>query len=99
MSRGEVVTCSLTELDTTPQPGHAVAVSSAVTTCTTRVPSARRSTRTTRTPGSPNNNVVPSYTALGFLPPPEMSQLQTSEARGPSHATTRPMRAKSQLPV
>src|SRR5690625_3174405 len=71
MSFGEVVGYSLTDVDTTPQAGHAAAVSSAVTTRTTRVPSASRSTRATRTPGSPNNNVVPSDTALGSLPPPE----------------------------
>ena len=34
-------------------------------------PVGARSTRSTRTPGSPNNNVVPSDTALGSLPPPE----------------------------
>src|ERR1700739_3635941 len=97
MSRGEVLTRPFTEVDTTPHAGHAAAVGSAVTTCTTRVPSARRPTRSTRTPGSPNNNVVPSDTALGSFLPPEICKLQTSEGQGPPHATTRPMRAKSQL--
>jgi hypothetical protein len=52
-----------------------------------------------RTPGSPNNNVVPSDTAFGSFLPPEIRKLQTSEGQGPSHATTRPMRAKLQLPL
>src|SRR6195256_4700758 len=65
MSHGEVVTRAFTAVDTTPHDGHAAAVSLAVTACTTRVPSAQRSTRSTRTPGNPNNNVVPSDTALG----------------------------------
>jgi hypothetical protein len=38
---------------------------------TTQVPSAQRSTRSTCTPGSPTNEVVPSDTALGFVPSPE----------------------------
>jgi hypothetical protein len=58
MSRGDVVTRPFTEVENTPRDGHAAAISSAVTT--TRVPSGKRSTRSTRTPGSPNNNVVPS---------------------------------------
>src|SRR6202011_895003 len=104
MSRGEVVTCSLTELDTTPQPGHAAAASSAVTTCTTRVPSTRRSTRSTRTPGSPNNNVVPSDTALGSLPSPEcFATFRLQKAKGlhiqrhahESEITTARLRLKS----
>src|SRR5215207_222368 len=99
MSRGAVITRAFTDVDTTPHDGHAAAVSSAVATCTTRVPSASRSTRSTNIPGSPNNNVVPSHTALGPFLPPEIPQLQTSEGQGPPHATTRPMRAKSQLPL
>src|SRR5258707_6086539 len=67
MSRGQVDTRAFTDVDTTPHDGHAAAVCSAVATCTTRVPSASRSTRSTCTPGSPNNNVVPSDTALGSL--------------------------------
>src|SRR5690625_622700 len=83
MSFGEVVGYSLTDVDTTPQAGHAAAVSSAVTTCTTRVPSARCSTRATRTPGSPNNNVVPSVTALGFLLPSEsVATFRLRKAKG-----------------
>ena len=47
------------------------------------VPSAKRSTRSTRTPGSPNNNVVPSVTALGFLPPPEcFATFRLQKAKG-----------------
>ena len=66
----------------------------------TRVPSGKRSTRSTRTPGSPNNNVVPSNTGPWF--PSSVRKRcnsQTSEGQGPPHATTRPMRAKSQLPA
>src|SRR5271157_794995 len=88
MSLGEVITRAFTDVDSTPQDGHAAAVSSAVTTCTTRVPSAQRSTRSTRTPGSPNNNVVPSDTALGSFLPPEIRKLQTSEDQGPPPAAT-----------
>src|SRR5271166_3595178 len=81
MSLGEVITRAFTDVDSTPQDGHAAAVSSAVTTCTTRVPSAQRSTRSTRTPGSPNNNVVPSDTALGsFL---RLNASQHSDFRRP----------------
>ena len=91
MSLGEVITRAFTDVDTTPHDGHAAAVSSAVTTCTTRVPSAQRSTRSTRTPGSPNNNVVPSDTALGsFLPPECFATLQTSEGQGPPHCNDTP---------
>lgn len=42
MSRGDVVTRAFTDVDRTPHDGHAAAVSSAVATCTTRVPSASR---------------------------------------------------------
>src|SRR5512132_2795314 len=74
MSRGEVDTRPFTDVENTPQDGHAAADSSAVATWTTRVPSVSRSTRSTRTPGSPNNNVVPSDTALGSFHPPEIPQ-------------------------
>jgi len=46
---GEVAVRSFTDLDTTPHDGHVAAPASAVTTCTIRVPSAKRSTRSTRT--------------------------------------------------
>src|SRR5271167_688167 len=71
MSRGEVLTRSFTDVDNTPHDGHAAAAGSVVAMCNTRVRSEKRSTRSTRTPGSPNNNVVPSDTALGSLPSPE----------------------------
>src|SRR5271156_75916 len=83
MSRGEVLTRPFIDVENTPHDGHAAAVSSAVTAYTTRVPSAKHSTRSTRTPGSPNNNVVPSITALGFLPPPEcFATLRLQKAKG-----------------
>ena len=41
MSRGEVVTRPFTEVENTPHDGHAAAVCSAVTACTTRVPSGK----------------------------------------------------------
>src|ERR1700757_836233 len=81
MSVGDVVARPFTDVENPPHDGHAAAVSSAVTTCTTRVPSAQRSTRSTRTPGSPNNNVVPSDTALGsFL---RLNASQHSDFRRP----------------
>jgi hypothetical protein len=65
MSFGEVAVRSFTDLDTTPHDGHVAAPASAVTTCTIRVPSAKRSTRSTRTPANPNKFVVASNTPLG----------------------------------
>jgi hypothetical protein len=53
-------------VDNTPHEGHAAAVGSAVTACTTRVPSARRSTCSTRHAWQPENNVVPSDTTPWF---------------------------------
>jgi len=65
---GEVAVRSFTDLDTTPHDGHVAAPASAVTTCTIRVPSAKRSTRSTRTPANPNKFVVASDTPLALLP-------------------------------
>jgi|SRR6478672_11691562 len=87
-------------VDNTPHEGHAAAVGSAVTACTTRVPSARRSTCSTRHAWQPEKQcrtfghdpLVPVF-RLKFR------KLQTSEGQGPAHAATRPMRAKPQLPV
>src|ERR1700694_531069 len=104
MSRGEVDTRAFTDVDNTPHDGHAAAVCSAVATCTTRVPSASRSTRSTCTPGSPNNNVVPSYTALVSLLQSE--SVATSDFGRPrasscndtpyeSEITTAPLKLKS----
>jgi hypothetical protein len=68
----------------TPHDGHAAAAGTVVAMCTTRVRSEKRSTRSTRTPGSPNNNVVPSNTALGSLPPPEcFATFRLQKAKGP----------------
>ena len=53
-------------VDNTPHEGHAAAVGSAVTACTTRVPSARRSTCSTRHAWQPENNVLRSDTAPWF---------------------------------
>ena len=50
ISRGRVHTRPLTEMENTPQPGHADAHSSAVTTCTTRPSNASDSTRSTARP-------------------------------------------------
>jgi hypothetical protein len=50
MSRGRVQTRALTEVENTPQLGHAQALSSAVTTCTTRPPKASDSIRSTAKP-------------------------------------------------
>src|ERR1035437_7042667 len=47
MSRGRVQTRPLSVMESTPQLGHAAAVSSAVTTCTTRPPNASDATRST----------------------------------------------------
>jgi hypothetical protein len=52
--------------ETTPQAGHAAAVSATVTTCTVRAPSLTRSTRSTATSGRPNRIVVPSSIARGL---------------------------------
>src|ERR1700682_990091 len=104
MSRGEVDTRAFTDVDNTPHDGHAAAVCSAVATCTTRVPAASRSTRSTCTPGSPNNNVVPSDTALGSLLQSE--SVATSDFGRPrasscndtpyeSEITTAPLKLKS----
>lgn len=81
MPFGEVNTPSLTEDDTTPDPGQATAVLSAVTTrCTTRTSLARCSTRSTR--GNPNNDVVPSHTVLVPLSAEsEFRELQTPEGQ------------------
>lgn len=99
MSRGDVVTRPLSEVDSTPHDGHAGAVSSAVATCTTRVPSAKRSTRSTRTPGNPNNNVVPSDKALGPFVRLNASQLSDFRRPRAPYCNDTPVRAKSQLPV
>jgi hypothetical protein len=80
MSRGHVTTLPLHELDTTPHDGHAAAAGSSVTTRTTRAPSDKRSTRCTRTPGSPNNNVVPPTTALGCF---RLKAWQPSDSEDP----------------
>jgi hypothetical protein len=53
-------------VDNTPHEGHAAAVGSAVTACTTRVPSARRSTSSTRHAWQPENNVLRSDTTPWF---------------------------------
>jgi hypothetical protein len=47
MSRGLVQTRPLRQTESTPQLGHADAISSAVTTCTTRPPNASDATRST----------------------------------------------------
>ena len=59
MSRGREQAEPFTDVDSTPQLGHADAVSSAVTTCTTRAPDSSRSTRTTASPSMPSNRVAP----------------------------------------
>ena len=51
--------------------GTPPAFSLSVTACTTRVPSAQRSTRSTRTPGSPNAMSYRQTLALGSLRQPE----------------------------
>ena len=58
-SRGRVVTCSLTEDDSTPHAGHAAAPTSSITTCTRRPSpsSASPSTAATASPSMPNNSV------------------------------------------
>jgi hypothetical protein len=68
-----------TDLDTTPQAGHAEAAGSTVTTCTIRLPSGSQSTRTTRTPTNPNNFVVASDTPLVSFSPETLRNVQTSE--------------------
>src|SRR5450631_4397258 len=50
MSRGRVQTRPFRATENTPQLGHADAVSSAVTTCTTRPPNASDATRSTARP-------------------------------------------------
>src|SRR5271157_3698233 len=100
MSLGEVITRAFTDVDTTPQDGHAAAARSAVTTCTTRVPSAQRSTRSTRTPGSPNNNVVASVTALGSFPRLNASQHSDfKKDRGPHSIDTPRTRSDHRCPL
>jgi hypothetical protein len=100
MSFGEVAVRSFTDLDTTPHDGHVAAPASAVTTCTIRVPSAKRSTRSTRTPANPNKSVVASDTPLGPSSSPEsLRNVQTSEGPRAPAEPTRPPLATSHLPA
>jgi len=66
MSFGVVRSRAFTEVDNTPQAGHAAAVSSSVTTSTTRLPSDWANTPVTFTPGNPNSTVVLSITPLAL---------------------------------
>jgi len=90
MSFGVVRTLPFTEVENTPQAGHAAAVSSSVTTSTTRLPSACANTPVTFTPGNPNNTVVLSITPL-VLPTSECfatSRLQETKGFQPINALT-----------
>ncbi len=64
MSFGVVRTCAFTEVENTPHDGHAAAVSSSVTTSTTRLPSDCPNTPVTFIPGNPKNTVVLSIAPL-----------------------------------
>jgi len=66
MSFGVVRSRAFTEVDNTPQAGHPAAVSSSVTTSTTRLPSDWANTLVTFTPGNPNSTVVLSITPLAL---------------------------------
>jgi len=88
MSFGVVRTRAFTEVENTPHEGHAAAVSSSVTTSTTRLPSDSRNTPVTFTPGNPNNTVVLSITPL-VLPTSECfatSRLQETKGFQPIDA-------------
>jgi len=64
-SRGLVTRRCRTLVENTPHCGHAAAVGSSVTRCTTRVPSAACSTSRTATPSRPNRMVVASPLTRG----------------------------------
>ena len=64
---GEHSSWSRTSSSTSPHPGHAAAVSSRVTTCTTRAPSDPSRHAAPPTPVSPNRAVVPCSKARGPL--------------------------------
>jgi hypothetical protein len=84
MSRGVVHRQPLTEIENAPQDGHAEAVSSSVTTWTTRVPSGSRWTLCTARPGRSSNNVVPFFIARGPSPRcVRYSKCRRSRARSP----------------
>jgi hypothetical protein len=80
---------SFTDLDTAPHDGHVAPPAWAVTTCTIRVPSAKRSTRSTRTPANPNKFVVASDTPLGPSSSPErFATFRLRKTKGPSRTDT-----------
>ncbi len=68
-SRGRLRTTSFTRAESTPQLGHARAVSSAVTTRTTRLPSAARSTRATPSPSRSSSTVAASTAVVSLSKP------------------------------
>jgi hypothetical protein len=68
-SRGRVHTTSFTWQENTPQVGQARAVSSAVTTRTTRPPSGVRSTASTASPSRSSNSVAAPAAAVSLCTP------------------------------
>ncbi|SOJ53738.1 hypothetical protein MSIMFB_01237 [Mycobacterium simulans] len=100
MSRGEVVTRPFTDVDNTSHDGHAGAVGSAVTACTTRVPSGKRSTHSTPHTWQPKQQCR-SVEHGPWFPFVRLNASQHSDFRRPraSNFTDTPMRAKSQLPA
>jgi hypothetical protein len=89
MSRGRVVRRCRTEVDSTPQTGHAAAVGSSVTRCTIR-PGPTRTTDWTRTPGRPNRIVVLSPMSCGSLC---WVGVRTASIKGPQARSAQARRA------
>ncbi len=87
-SSGHVTVRPFSDVESTPQAGHAAAAWSSVDTVTSRVRSASQATRSTLTPANPNNNVV---SFMKPVAPPSSAALTTArlqEVTGPPTSDT-----------
>jgi hypothetical protein len=75
--------------------GHAAAVCSAVTTCTTRVPSSSNSTPRTATPDSPSRTVVPCHAPR----PVTLSRCSRTQRESGGHGPLHRRRADQTCPI